>query len=84
MRAFRSVKVVSVLAAGMQIFHDVKGLFYKIIICIPAVMKLISIVWIVFFVYATVGVEILSTDYHGTSPYLLNNCDVNSKQIVFD
>ena len=49
-------------------------------ICIPVVMKLTSIVWLMFFIYATIGVELLGVG--GYSPYLNYDCDENDEEYI--
>lgn len=46
-------------------------------------MRLLSIVWIMFFVYATVGVEVLSStdESLSESPYLAYDCDPENEII---
>ena len=60
-KLFRSVKIVSVFLYGLTIFLIVVDLFKKIIICIPIVMQQIYFIWIVFYVYTVIGVELFSS-----------------------
>lgn len=46
-------------------------------------MNLTSIVWLVFYMYATVGVEILSTNYQGSSSNEQYTCDKPGNDIVY-
>lgn len=60
-RALRTVKILSFLAVGLEIFSEVKKMFLKIALCMPIVFKLTSIIFIIFYIYAAIGVEIFTT-----------------------
>lgn len=63
-RAFRTVKILSYILTGLDIIQRVYEMLYKIVICIPIVMRL-SVIWvIVFYVYAAIGVEIFAMNIH--------------------
>ncbi|CAD8206175.1 unnamed protein product [Paramecium octaurelia] len=77
-RAFRSIKLVGYLLQGLEIFAHVKNLLYKIIICIPLILRLILPVQIVFFTYACVGIYIYGgIEDDKQNPYSNNSCDPN-------
>jgi len=61
-RAFRTVKLLNYILSGLDIIHKVYEMLYKIVICIPIVMKLSVICAIVFYIYAAIGVEIFSAN----------------------
>lgn len=60
-RAFRTVKVLNYILSGLDIIQRVYEMLYKIVICIPIVMKLSVICVIVLYIYAAIGVELFST-----------------------
>jgi two pore calcium channel protein 3 len=59
-RAFRTVKILSLIFSGLDIIHKVYEMLYKIVICVPIVMKLSVICVIVFYIYAAIGVELFA------------------------
>jgi len=65
-RALRTVKVLNYILSGLDIIHKVYEMLYKIVICIPIVMKLSVICVIVFYIYAAIGVEIFSSNLFAT------------------
>ncbi|CAD8206226.1 unnamed protein product [Paramecium pentaurelia] len=77
-RAFRSIKLVGFLLQGLEIFAYVKNLLYKIIICIPLILRLILPVQIVFFTYACVGIYIYGgLEINTENPFSNTSCDPN-------
>jgi len=50
------------ILSGLDIIHKVYEMLYKIVICIPIVLKLSVICVIVFYIYASIGVEIFSAN----------------------
>lgn len=55
-RALRSIKVVGFLLSGLEILDNVKNLIYKIMICVPVILRLLVPIQIIFFLYAAAGV----------------------------
>ncbi|CAK69287.1 unnamed protein product (macronuclear) [Paramecium tetraurelia] len=83
-RAFRSIKLVGYLLRGLEIFAHVKNLLYKIIICVPLILRLILPVQIVFFTYACIGIYIyggITTD--DDNPFSNNSCDPNEFRFLW-
>lgn len=64
LRVLRTIKVLNFLFDGLQIITQVYQMLYKIVICIPIVMKLSVIGVIVFYIYATIGVELFAANLH--------------------
>jgi len=54
-RAFRSLKILNILFEGLQFLDVVRTLLYKIIICVPLILRLMLPVQMVFFIYSCVG-----------------------------
>ncbi|EAR87869.2 cation channel family transporter (macronuclear) [Tetrahymena thermophila SB210] len=67
-RAFRTVKVLNYVLSGLDIIRKVYEMLYKIVICIPIVMKLSVIYVIVIYIYTAVGVEIFNTQLQTLYP----------------
>ncbi|EGR34843.1 hypothetical protein IMG5_000710 [Ichthyophthirius multifiliis] len=61
LKTFRTIKIIQFLFAGLDIIEKVHQMFYKIVICIPIVLKLSVIIFILFYIYASLGVEIFTT-----------------------
>lgn len=71
-RAFRTIKILKVIFAGLDVIHKVYEMLYKIVICVPIVMRLSVICVIVFYIYAAIGVELFAKNLHDAvnfSPY---------------
>ncbi|KAL4476164.1 hypothetical protein ABPG74_009897 [Tetrahymena malaccensis] len=67
-RAFRTVKVLNYVLSGLDIIRKVYEMLYKIVICIPIVMKLSVIYVIVIYIYTAVGVELFNTELQKLYP----------------
>lgn len=63
-RAIRTVKILRFVLSGLDIIHKVYEMLYKIVICVPIVMKLSVIIIIVFYIYAAIGVEIFASNLY--------------------
>jgi two pore calcium channel protein 1/two pore calcium channel protein 3 len=59
-RALRSIKIVGFLFSGLEILDNVRNLIYKIMICVPVILRLLVPIQIIFFLYASVGVHLFS------------------------
>ena len=46
---------------GLEVVNKVQQMFYKIVVCIPVVIKLSVIIVIIFYIYSVIGVEIFTT-----------------------
>lgn len=64
LRVLRTVKIFNYLFDGLEIITQVYEMLYKIVICIPIVMKLSVICVIVFYVYAVIGVELFASNLY--------------------
>ena len=60
-RAFRTIKLVNFFLQGLNFVSKVQQMFYKIVICIPIIIKLSVICVIMFYIYSVIGVEIFTT-----------------------
>ncbi|KAL4499686.1 hypothetical protein ABPG72_017226 [Tetrahymena utriculariae] len=67
-RAFRTVKVLNYVLSGLDIIRKVYEMLYKIVICIPIVMKLSVILIIVIYIYTAIGVELFNTQLQKIYP----------------
>ena len=78
----RSIKIFNIIFAGLEIFHEVKMMLYKVLLCIPIVVKISLIFFIVYFIYAIIGVEMFTTlpptKFNKNSPYGPQQCDKSS------
>lgn len=71
-RALRTIKILNYVLSGLDIIHKVYEMLYKIVICVPIVMKLSVISIIVFYIFAVIGVELFSKnlyDFENDSDY---------------
>jgi two pore calcium channel protein 3 len=66
------------LLKGLEIVTKVQEMFYKIIICIPVVIKLSVIQIIIFYIYSCIGVEVFTTipptSYNNKGEYGFSMC----------
>ena len=56
-RALRSIKIVGFIFSGLEILDNVKNLIYKIMICVPVILRLLIPIQIIFYLYATLGIQ---------------------------
>ncbi|CAD8124310.1 unnamed protein product [Paramecium sonneborni] len=77
-KALRSIKLFGYILQGLEIFVHVKNLLYKIMICIPIILRLILPVQIVFFTYACIGIYIYGDiNKEEQNPFSNSFCDPN-------
>lgn len=74
-RAFRSVKVFSVILDGLRIFEEVKSIFFKIMMCLPVVLQFSLVIWVLFYTYSVIAVEILYYRSYEPNIYSRTLCD---------
>ncbi|CAD8119924.1 unnamed protein product [Paramecium sonneborni] len=80
-RAFRSVKIISFLLKGVEFLDVVRRLLYKILFCIPIILRLMMPVQMVFFIYATIGIYVYGdVETVPDNPYANSKCDPNEFQ----
>ncbi|CAD8079364.1 unnamed protein product [Paramecium sonneborni] len=78
-RAFRSLKILNILFEGLQFLDLVRTLLYKIIICVPLILRLMLPVQMVFFIYSCIGMYLYGkVQRNENNPYANSECDINS------
>ncbi|CAD8091578.1 unnamed protein product [Paramecium sonneborni] len=78
-RAFRSIKIINILFEGLQFLDLVRTLLYKIIICVPLILRLMLPVQMVFFIYSCIGMYLYGKIQNNEdNPYANTQCDVNN------
>ncbi|CAD8055958.1 unnamed protein product [Paramecium primaurelia] len=78
-RAFRSLKIINILFEGLQFLDVVRTLLYKIIICVPLILRLMLPVQMVFFIYSCVGMYLYGKiQRNEDNPYANSQCDINN------
>lgn len=74
-KALRTVKIANFLSEGANIFIQLKVMISRTILCIPMIMRLIPIMFQIFYFWAIIGMENFNTKTHGRegrmeSPYV--------------
>ncbi len=70
----RSFKIFNILLIGLEIVISVKQMIYKMILCVPIVMKLLTIIFVIIYIYSSIGVEIFSSNKNIVNPYSSDQC----------
>lgn len=71
-RAVRTVKIMRLIVVWGDILHQTQTLITRIFTCIPLIFKLLPILWMVFYIYAVIGLEIFNSKsiiFRPNSPY---------------
>ncbi|CAD8063596.1 unnamed protein product [Paramecium primaurelia] len=78
-RAFRSLKILNILFEGLQFLDVVRTLLYKIIICVPLILRLMLPVQMIFFIYSCIGMYLYGTiQSNHNNPYANSECNINN------
>ncbi|CAD8066114.1 unnamed protein product [Paramecium primaurelia] len=77
-RAFRSIKIINFMLSGLEFLDIVRHLLYKIIICVPLIIRLMLPVQMIFFIYSCVGMYLFGKiQRNPENPYANSQCDSN-------
>lgn len=69
--------MASIILDGLAIFEEVKKLLLKILKCLPLVLKFTTLIWVLFYIYSVIAVEVLYTDQYTPNIYSRVLCDAD-------
>jgi len=50
---------MTIIFDGLKIFEEVKALLFKIILCLPVVLKFLVLIWVLFYSFCMISVEVI-------------------------